>query len=691
MVTGTEARPFPPFLRVLRASVPALETSRATAVNSDLHSHDMVRFTARPALGLIAATLVVVATNAVSPVHGQVATAGIVAGQVIDATTKRPIARAVVTLVASAAPVAPQPTATAAPIRRAVAISNSEGRFVFRDVPAGTYTLTSTRDGAYAPGATGRRRPAGPSGTFTLDAGARVTDAILLMWRLAAISGVVRDDRGEPIIGTYVRAMRRSMNGGRFELGFEGGGGNASDDRGHYRITGLLPGSYVVNVFNNFQSAAISTIDAFQAAVTAGTAGAITREWPLSGVIQLSLSGLVIDGWQLTTSGGEQPPLSGPNGTLLIHPTLFYPNVRSASEASVLTLAAGDERPGIDLTLPLLPSVRVSGVLIGPEGPAANHGLRLMPATTDPIFDVPAAYSTTDRLGHFTFLGVAPGAYVIRAFRVAPTGPMFSFTPAAPGALGSERVESLPPPANPFPSLFADVPVSVGSADVADIPVMLQPGARLSGRVAFEGATPPTATEIQRTTISLKPLNGTLPESSYQPTIGKRADASGGFQLMGHPPGRYNVDVTPPPNWFVASIRVGAIDAAGQAFTLGARDLDEVVVTLTDKPIFLSGTVRAADSGGTPESTVLVIPADFREWLAGGMSPRRTVMALVSRTGTYQVRVPLPGDYIVIALAPELAASFEPEFLQSIAPQGVRLSFAAGASKTQALTVSKPR
>ena len=196
---------------------------------------------------------------------------GIVAGQVIDATTKRPVAGAVVALsvpagVPGGAP-APPPSAppsrmSSAPVRRAAAVANAEGRFVFRDVPAGTYTLAATRNG-YSPGATGRRRPGGPTRTFTIADGARVTDTVVSMWRLATISGSVRDDRGEPVIGMYVTAMRAVMVAGRVVLNFGGGGGEATDDRGFYRIHNLEPGSYVLMVRTTPQTAAVSTLDKY--------------------------------------------------------------------------------------------------------------------------------------------------------------------------------------------------------------------------------------------------------------------------------------------------------------------------------------------------------------------------------------------------------------------------------------------
>src|SRR5688572_30223675 len=169
---------------------------------------------------------------------------GVVAGQVIDETTKRPVGGAVVTLSAMAAP--GQPPIPAAQARRGAAVATSEGRFVFRDVPAGTFSLAATQNG-YAPGATGRRRPNGPSGTFTLTDGSRITDATILVWRLSTIAGTVRDDRGEPAIGVGVSAYRRVMTGGG-PVWASGGASDASDDRGQFRLNGLAPGTYTVGI-----------------------------------------------------------------------------------------------------------------------------------------------------------------------------------------------------------------------------------------------------------------------------------------------------------------------------------------------------------------------------------------------------------------------------------------------------------
>jgi len=216
----------------------------------------------------------------------------VVAGRVMDQVSGRPVGGAVVTIVqaltaprpgASGAPASPPP----APARRAVAVTNDEGRFVFRDLPEGSYAISSGYPGL-APGAYGRRRPGGLSRNLTVAEGARVNDVAIAMWKLGAISGMVRDDRGEPVVGIAIRALRKVINGGRVEFSFTDGGGEVTDDRGRYRMSGLAPGTYVVTFFNATQSAALTTVDAYQSAVAAGTSAALMRGAIETGALNLS-------------------------------------------------------------------------------------------------------------------------------------------------------------------------------------------------------------------------------------------------------------------------------------------------------------------------------------------------------------------------------------------------------------------
>ncbi len=98
------------------------------------------------------------------------------------------------------------------------------------------------------------------------------------------------------------------------------------------------------------------------------------------------------------------PPITG--GRLFVYPTTFHPAAAALAQATTMTVASGEERNAIDLQLQPVPSVRVSGTVIGPEG-QPPVGVQLLPASVDEIaleLDTPAAM--TDRNGAFTFPAV---------------------------------------------------------------------------------------------------------------------------------------------------------------------------------------------------------------------------------------------------------------------------------------------
>lgn len=211
--------------------------------------------------GILVFFLAVVTTDTtVSAQQPQSAGTAVVAGRVMDMVTGNPVAGASVTLATSAATAPPSPSA---PARRVIATANEDGRFVLREIPAGTYTLTSAFPG-FSPGALGQRRPAGPSRPVTVTDGARETNLVVPMWRLSTITGTVRDDRGEPVVGVSVKVLRRMQNtNGRTELVYTGG--EATDDRGRYRVSNLLPGTYAVAVTSAMRTNPVAEVDAYYA------------------------------------------------------------------------------------------------------------------------------------------------------------------------------------------------------------------------------------------------------------------------------------------------------------------------------------------------------------------------------------------------------------------------------------------
>jgi hypothetical protein len=208
----------------------------------------------------------------------------VILGRVVDGDTGRPVGGAVVmasVAVEGASPeaqreaalvevglVAPPPGGAGPPaIERRFVMSDAEGRFVMRDVPAGSYPLTAQMPG-YLSASHGQYRPQGPSEPLRVAADKPVVDVTIRMWRYASISGIVLDESGEPAVDVGVRALRVTVAGGRRRLSPSIQA--MTDDRGVYRIANLPPAEYVLVVPSTTTSFGVSTAEAYQAARATG-------------------------------------------------------------------------------------------------------------------------------------------------------------------------------------------------------------------------------------------------------------------------------------------------------------------------------------------------------------------------------------------------------------------------------------
>jgi hypothetical protein len=588
-------------------------------------------------------------------------------GQVVDAETNRPIARATVALRAAGERVVsssgPRPVMTGV-----------DGQFLFHGLTSGRYALSATAPG-YLGGGYGQRRPLGATQPFVLDDGQRAGGLIIRLWKGGEIGGAVTDDTGAPMPGLTVLISRRVITSGRVELR-PYDYGVRTDDRGTYSRSNVPPGNYVVAVPAGMTVARIGRTGPDQPADTAlrasGADTIVGRGWTSRSGVQ-SGDVMVLPGG-LNTLAGQLPLHVREDGRLGTYPTTFHSSSTTLAEAGIIALGVGEERRDVNLQLRPIATAPVQGTLIAPDGPAAGYAVHLIPdfaAHTPLERGFEAAVAITDREGRFTFPAVAAGSYVIKSWR-----------------LPSRNTSLL----NPLPaesSLWAEKVISVDAAPLA-VTLTLRRGAGLRGRIVLEGTRPPpTPGQIQA------PVGAWFQPSSWPlafagPLGQTRITEDWEFMREGVPPGTYTPDVvsnfTPPAGWYFKSATWNGQDLLRSPLVLDGVDVSGIVLTLTDRPTTLSGLVMDGSGRPDPDAAVFVFPADFQAWLRNGLPGAAAHTAAVMQTGAYELGHVPPGDYLIAAASlDQLEGWLEESVVRTLAAGASRVTLASGTSTRQDL------
>lgn len=592
---------------------------------------------------------------------------GLIAGRVVEGLSSSPVAGAIVSLFGAGPGTTPR------------AMSNANGYFVFRRLTKGAYSLTASRPG-YVDGAPGRRRPGGTSAPVEIEEGQRVADVVIPIWRHATISGTVTDEAGEPVIGVQVTSFQRRLVGGHYRIG--GRSLAMTDDRGVYRLASLEPGDYLVAFVWRETSVPFATAELMRTGLSASDPQVqqmLRERLTLQpGVGTVGSPATIQVGRSLRDLPSGSPPPPQPEGAVFIYPTQFYPGVPSASRGAVVTVASGQDRTGVDFSLSPMKTVSVSGTLIGPDGAVASTALHLMPAGDATLSELETSATMTDQQGAFTFLGVPPGQYSVTVLRT-PRSPSSPASPTSPATNADD------------PTLFAETAVTVGNRDVSDLVVPVQRAARIAGRVEFDGTRDrPDAAMLKGIVVTLERVDAIASmtggdTSPVAPPSG-HADDTGAFKTAGAPPGHYLVRVGALRGWSLKGAIADGRDVSETPLDLRTADVNNVVVTFTDRPTKLAGRVLTSD--GTPDADALIIalPVDQRAWSDDGVNPRRVRSTHAARNGSYTITALPPGDYSVVAIHEDTTPDWQdPRVLEGLARSGSDVRLAEGDTRLQDL------
>jgi len=607
---------------------------------------------------------------------------GAISGVVTDGVTRLPVEGALVHLGTAEARGGPG----ARPRQR----TDARGRFIFQRLPAyDMYGLQVSRHGYFDAGF--RSAPAVvTSSRIALREGEWLAKADVTLWPPAAISGTVRDERGEPMVGVAVRSVMQVPVAGRARLAT--GAAVMTDDRGMYRLANLKPGRYFVHV----PSVQITLPDG-----TAPIGGARFPAEPLT-LLRSDDAGRS-DGLSLLV-GYFPTPLPGSGTTA--YPMMYHPSARTLDEAEAVSVNYGDLRANVDVTLALVATVRISGQVVGPANAIAKLPVRLMPAGSDDLGQgAEAAMSLTDPLGRFTFLQVPGGNYIVVASstqaeyatgssigrRLMPDLPGFMATSMSSGTVAgadglrynSRRLSQR--------GVTGRVPVTVGDQNIDDLSVPIETGVTVSGSFLWDGAQAPPADLRFAPFMRLEPADGDL---SIGVPFGGTAPAAQGatlptpttFELSGVLPGRYTFGESFTSGSFtVAAVEYGGQDVMATPLVVtGAGDIRDLVVRMVSQRITLSGRVTASNGAVPQDAAVIIFPADRAMWRDYGITAARFKTASVTAAGTFPSPAGLlPGEYYAAAVRQEDRMRWtDAEFLNALASRATRVRLVAGSPTT---------
>jgi hypothetical protein len=257
--------------------------------------------------------------------------------------------------------------------------------------------------------------------------------------------------------------------------------------------------------------------------------------------------------------------------------------------------------------------------------------------------------------------------------------------------ISSMTAAAEPPPIPADPTFWATVPLAVSDTDVTGVAVTLRTGVRITGRVEFDGsAEKPAKEQLTRIPVLIEPADGQLDRLTTPPG---RIDARGQFTTYGVPAGKYFIRVAgAPPGWTFKGSMLGDRDVSDVPLELDASDVSDVVITFTDRPAALSGTVELTQRTRKTGASVIVFPADSKSWMDSGTNPRRMRRVGTTNAGAYQIGGLPPGEYYLAAIPDDFDGDWQdPKVLETLTQGATHVQLSDGDKTTRDLRVQEVR
>jgi hypothetical protein len=542
-----------------------------------------------------------------------------VRGRIVSGDSGTPVRRAQVRI-------------TSPDIGSKTALTDNQGRYEFKELPAGRFNLSVSKSG-YVTMQYGQNRPFEPGKPIDLVDTQVMEKLDVALPRGGVIAGRVVDETGEAVAEADVTAMRMQFQNGKRRL-VPTGRNAQTNDLGQFRIYGLPPGEYYVSA--NFRSM-LPLMDMVAAAGVSGP------------------------------SGSNQA--SGYAAT-------YFPAAPSPAEAQRVSLTVGQELPSVDIQLQPVRLARITGMALGSDGkPMSGAMVMLMPSMKDAMMFMPGGTSRTDKDGNFTLNSVTPGDYSLQvqslggAFATSAGGNlmMFNFRTSDDAPASSSNA----PPQREFGSAA----VTVTGEDITGLVITGTRGAKASGTLKFSGPPPDGANNVR---ISAPATDADNP----MPTFGNANVKDGTFEIEGLVGGHIFRPANLPKGYVLKAVRFNGEDVTdrGVEFKAG-EDVSGIEIELTSTVQTVMGTVASDTSQPVKDYTVVMFAEDPQKWAL----PQNRWMASArpDQDGRYRVTNLPPGRYYAIAVDYVAQGEWQdPEWLARAAKKATAFTLDEGANKT---------
>ena len=350
-------------------------------------------------------------------------------------------------------------------------------------------------------------------------------------------------------------------------------------------------------------------------------------------------------------SRGDEPEEAQPNQQG--YAKMYYPGTPDASKATAISIREGEEIPSVEIFMRQLAVFRIRGHVYNQITHKAGTQTEvfLMPKTRTREWMGGEHQSLVQKQdGSFEIADVLPGSYVLTAMWFDE------------GKTHSARV-----------------PIDVGNADVDSVSIAITPGTDISGRLIWEGT--PSLEQDELSVVAESP-------DMFNFDGGSRVTTSNTFVLKGLSDGTYMARV-----WghgkdcYVKDVQYAGSSALEDGFAVKGGAAGTLEITLSSRGARVQGTVADSDGLRAVGVRVVLVPEPSRRAQSTLFKAQTT-----DQYGHFELRGIAPGDYKLFSWEEAESGAWEdPEFLKPFEGKGEKITLQEGDQKTINLTAIRTK